>query len=74
MASLLYGVSASDPLIFLSVTLLLVMVSLAACYVPVRRAMRVDPWSPCAMNDRFMPWERCRATTSGPSFALCPRW
>jgi uncharacterized protein YjeT (DUF2065 family) len=34
MASLLYGVSASDPLIFLSVTLLLVMESLAACLCP----------------------------------------
>ncbi|MCU1243226.1 MAG: hypothetical protein JWO71_3952 [Candidatus Acidoferrum typicum] len=43
MASLLYGVSASDPLIFLSVVALLMIVSLAACYVPVRRAMRVDP-------------------------------
>jgi putative ABC transport system permease protein len=43
MASLLYGVSASDPLIFLSVVALLLIVSLAACYVPVRRAMRVDP-------------------------------
>jgi predicted permease len=43
MASLLYGVSAADPLIFLSVVALLMIVSLAACYVPVRRAMRVDP-------------------------------
>ncbi len=43
MASLLYGVSASDPFIFLSVVVLLMIVSLAACYVPVRRAMRVDP-------------------------------
>jgi ABC-type antimicrobial peptide transport system permease subunit len=43
MVGFLYGVTAADPLIFLSVILLLVIVSLAACYVPARRAMRVDP-------------------------------
>ena len=43
IATMIYGVSATDPLIFLSVLTLLVTVSLAACYVPARRAMRVDP-------------------------------
>jgi putative ABC transport system permease protein len=43
ISKMIYGVSATDPLIFLSVITLLVVVSLAACYVPARRAMRVDP-------------------------------
>jgi putative ABC transport system permease protein len=43
MARMLYGVSASDPLTFIGVGILLSLVVLAACYIPTRRAMRVDP-------------------------------
>jgi putative ABC transport system permease protein len=43
MTSLLYEVSASDPFIFAGVTLALAAVAFAACYLPARRAARVDP-------------------------------
>ena len=43
MSSLLFGVSATDPVIFLSASLSLAAVALAASYIPARRAMRVDP-------------------------------
>jgi len=43
LASMLYDVRANDPVTMIAVAVLLTVVALAACYIPARRAMRVDP-------------------------------
>jgi ABC-type antimicrobial peptide transport system permease subunit len=43
LTSLLYGLSATDPLTFIIVSLLLALIALLAGYIPARRAARIDP-------------------------------
>ncbi|MBA3882987.1 MAG: hypothetical protein H0X73_15580 [Chthoniobacterales bacterium] len=43
MRSLLFGVNASDPAVYLLVSLLLAITAALACWIPARRAARVDP-------------------------------
>lgn len=43
LQSMLYGVSAADPLTFAAVALLVTVIALVASYVPARRALRIDP-------------------------------
>jgi putative ABC transport system permease protein len=43
LSGLLFGVGAADATTFATISLLLVVVSLLACYLPARRAMRIDP-------------------------------
>ena len=43
ISSLLYGISSRDPLIFSAGAALMIAVSLLACYIPARRAMKVNP-------------------------------
>jgi ABC-type antimicrobial peptide transport system permease subunit len=50
IANLLFGVGASDPVTFVAIPVLLIFVSLIACYLPARRAARLNPTAALAEN------------------------
>jgi ABC-type antimicrobial peptide transport system permease subunit len=50
ISNLLFGVGASDPVTFVAIPLLLIFVSLIACYLPARRAARLNPTVALAEN------------------------
>ena len=63
MARFLYGITPTDPLTYIGVFTLLATASLVACYLPARRAARVDPLVALRQDRRFLSG----ASTGGPA-------
>ena len=54
LASLLHEVKPSDPVIFIATAGLLAAIALIACYLPARRAARLDPLTHCGTNSSWL--------------------
>jgi hypothetical protein len=67
MTSLLFGVTPTDALTFAMVSGGLVVVLLVACFIPARRATKVDPLVRSGTSESIADWPRRVATESVPS-------
>jgi predicted lysophospholipase L1 biosynthesis ABC-type transport system permease subunit len=66
MTHLLFGVAAHDPLTFVAVAVLLLLIALSACYIPARRATRVNPVVKYPKGTFLETWDSKREVKAAP--------